>query len=307
MNKDKPELISFSIIIASFNCEKYIEDAIKSVISQTYENWELLVLDDASCDNSIEKITPFLGDNRISLIRHKKNQGAGKTFRDALNYVSNEIIGVLDCDDALHYKALEIIAKEYKKNPECGMIYSSHWICDSNLNVIKKTSLNDSADPKKTNLLERSASHFKTFKKEIYDSTPGFNPRFRMCIDSDICYKLEEVTSLKFIDVPLYYYRIHNFGVSINNKSRVILEEYIAKLNAYCRRMGKNLPNLTRREILFEYYKCVFFKITYFFTIIKEYFKINYVLKKFFKIKLNLPRNILKRYQNIRKYVLYWF
>ena len=69
--------ISFSILMATYNNANYIETAIKSVINQTYLNWELIIVNDASTDNSIKIIEPFLKDKRIQLIILSKNQGVG--------------------------------------------------------------------------------------------------------------------------------------------------------------------------------------------------------------------------------------
>ena len=64
--KSKP--ITFSILMANYNNSDNIEEAIQSVISQTYQHWKLIFVDDASTDNSIEIIKPYLKDNRIKLI-----------------------------------------------------------------------------------------------------------------------------------------------------------------------------------------------------------------------------------------------
>lgn len=57
--------LSFSILMANYNNARYIEESIKGVISQTYSNWELIIVDDFSTDDSISRIQPFLKDKRI--------------------------------------------------------------------------------------------------------------------------------------------------------------------------------------------------------------------------------------------------
>ena len=68
---------SFSVFIANYNNERYIATAIESIISQTYKNWELVIVDDGSTDNSIQVVEPYLKDKRIKLIALKKNFGVG--------------------------------------------------------------------------------------------------------------------------------------------------------------------------------------------------------------------------------------
>ena len=79
MDKKSP----FSVLIANYNNAKYIKKAIESVLKQTYKNWEIVIVDDASTDNSLEVIRPYLKDKRIKLVKHKENQG-WETLEDAI-------------------------------------------------------------------------------------------------------------------------------------------------------------------------------------------------------------------------------
>jgi len=306
-NRSSQSNISFSILMASYNLENYIEEAIESVVTQTYPHWEIIIVDDASTDKSIEKIKLFLKDHRIKLFINKRNKGAGHTIKTAADNSSNMVLCVLDCDDKLHKNALEVMAKAYQENQDCGYIYSTHWICDSKLSNQRITNLNVPVDLKKTNLLEFKTSHFKTFKKEAYDQTKGFNPNFKLYCDGDISFKLEEVTKLKFINVPLYYYRKHKGGASLKHRSQVFLENYIAKVNAYHRRLKTDLPNLSIESLYIEYYKCIFFKITLFLTYLKEYFRLNHIFDRILRMFVNIPIKVEKKLGNIKKKYFYWF
>ena len=79
-----------SIITASYNYSKYISETIKSVQTQTYSDWELIVVDDASTDNSVEIIRSFCDDKRIKLICHDKNKGLSKVIQTGLKYAKGE-------------------------------------------------------------------------------------------------------------------------------------------------------------------------------------------------------------------------
>jgi len=115
---------SFSVFIANYNNEKYLETAINSIISQTYKNWELVIVDDGSTDNSLQIIEPFLKDKRIKLIVLKQNCGVGYSKKIGADNCQNDILGVLDADDKIHEETLEIIVDAYKNNPNCGFIYT---------------------------------------------------------------------------------------------------------------------------------------------------------------------------------------
>ena len=96
------ENIKVSIITASYNYAEYISEAIESVINQTYPNWELIIVDDGSKDNSVEIIKSYCDkDNRIKLVQHKngKNKGLKQTLLLGLKKASADWIAFLEADD----------------------------------------------------------------------------------------------------------------------------------------------------------------------------------------------------------------
>jgi len=294
--------VSFSILMANYNNGKYIEEAISSVINQSYPNWELIIVDDCSNDDSIEKIKPFLKEKRIKLIQHEQNLGYGGTLKTAADSASNKVIGILDSDDKLHKKALETMVSEYHNTPNYGFIYSTMFQCDSRLNNCSKVNWIGSTLPKKTNIFTIRISHFKTFLRDAYIKTPGFDPTQKKAVDKDIIFKLEEVTELKYVDIPLYYYRWHGGGIS-QEKSHYKAEfyHYLAKLKAYYRRKNSTIPNFTQKQIKFEYYRITFYKLTHFLIRIYRKFRISEFLKKALESLPYVPPAILKIIRKLNK------
>lgn len=88
-----------SIIMPVYNAEEYIDDAIQSVLSQTYSNWELILVDDCSTDNSVKIINKYLSDTRIKLLMNKVNSGPAVARNKALDNASGDYITFLDSDD----------------------------------------------------------------------------------------------------------------------------------------------------------------------------------------------------------------
>jgi len=88
-----------SIIMPSYNTAKYISDSIKSVISQTYSNWELLIVDDCSTDQTESVIAPFLGDKRIRYFKNSQRRGAAMSRNYALREAKGRWMAFLDSDD----------------------------------------------------------------------------------------------------------------------------------------------------------------------------------------------------------------
>ena len=265
--------------MANYNNGMYVAEAIESVVSQTYPLWELIIVDDCSSDNSVEAIQSFLKDKRIKLILHKRNRGYGGSLKTAADYASNTIFGILDSDDKLHETALGIMADAYKNNPDYGFIYSTCWGCDSELkNCILNTDLGKII-PKNKVFFRVCISHFKTFRRDDYLKTQGFDPAIKRAVDKDIIFKLEEVCKLKFINVPLYYRRVHERGISQGeNEFLARIFFYITKYKAYQRRLHTNIPNCTLKDLYLEYFEITFLDILKFLKNLSRILRINILI-----------------------------
>lgn len=97
-----------SIITPCYNCEQYIAETIESVLAQTYTNWEMLITDDCSNDQSPEILNSYAQrDKRINIIRHEQNWGAAKARNSAIELSQGEYIAFLDSDDLWTPQKLE--------------------------------------------------------------------------------------------------------------------------------------------------------------------------------------------------------
>jgi len=88
-----------SIVMPSYNTAEYIAESIQSVLAQSYKNWELLIVDDCSTDNTDEIVKPYLIDERIRYLRNEKNSGAAVSRNRALRDAKGKWIAFLDSDD----------------------------------------------------------------------------------------------------------------------------------------------------------------------------------------------------------------
>lgn len=111
-----------SIITPNWNCAKYICETIKSVQAQTYQNWEMIIVDDCSTDNSEEMVKPFLEqDKRISFLKNSKNSGAAVSRNYALREAKGRWVAFLDSDDLWLPEKLE---KQLKFMVENNHVFS---------------------------------------------------------------------------------------------------------------------------------------------------------------------------------------
>lgn len=105
-----------SIITPSYNTAKFISKTIESVQAQTYKNWEMIIVDDCSTDNTDEVVCKYLSDNRIKYIKNEKNSGAAVSRNKALREAKGKWIAFLDSDDLWSPEKLEKQIKFMKEN-----------------------------------------------------------------------------------------------------------------------------------------------------------------------------------------------
>jgi len=225
-----------SIAMTCYNQGHFITDAIRSIINQSYKEWELVILDDASSDNSMDIIhhcvRQFHLKDRIQIIRHRENEGYGSSLADAIQMGNGDLVAIIDSDDALFDPdAFAICVEAHKNNPDVAMTYSNYNECDSKLHIIK--TYKTKQIPEGRTYLDGGirVSHFKVFKKVNYLQTSGINSRLRQTVDKDLTLKIEETGKLLFIDKVLYNYRKHtkNLSLTIGKKDKEY-QRFIAEM-----------------------------------------------------------------------------
>jgi len=127
-----------SIITPTYNGERFIERAIKSVLWQTFNDWELIVVDDASTDQTVEIIKRYCEkDKRIKLIELKENTGGPAIPRTiACKEAKGKLIAFLDQDDIFYPEYLRTIVGYFKENPEVDILVNFAWSFDENTKKI---------------------------------------------------------------------------------------------------------------------------------------------------------------------------
>lgn len=132
-NKEHPLV---SIITASYNSAKFIDQTIESILAQTYTNWELLITDDCSTDNCIEIIQKYvIQDKRIKLFRLKQNSGAGIARNNSIREATGKYIAFCDSDDKWKPDKLEKQLSFMVSNGY-AFTYTSYDVIDENNNTI---------------------------------------------------------------------------------------------------------------------------------------------------------------------------
>ena len=161
----------FSIIVPVYNCQDYIERCIESVLNQTYKNFELIIVNDGSTDNSLTIIKEYeKQDKRIKVI-DKKNEGVSAARNDALALAQGPFICFLDADDYIDSNFLEESEKIYSEHKELEWLSFGYYseIEDNDQNKISSDKLNYKT---------KYYKNIKSLKKdlvELWDNTVLYN------------------------------------------------------------------------------------------------------------------------------------
>lgn len=232
----------FSVLIANYNNGRYLQEAIDSVLEQTYTNWEIVLVDDKSTDNSFEIYEKYKDDDRFHLYFNEENKGCGYTKHRCAELAQGELCGFLDPDDKLADNAMEIMVDAHERHFQCSLVYSTLYLWDDvsrSVRVLEEVGAMENGEDFLISS-NKIVSHFAVFKKLFYEKTIGIDKTLSSAVDFDLYVKLEEVGDMQFIEVPLYYYRQ-------NNPQSISIGSNKASATAFHNRMEASLNALTRR------------------------------------------------------------
>ncbi len=184
----------FSVLIANYNNGKYLQEAIASVYAQTYKNWEIILVDDASTDNSKDVYSELEKDARIHIFYNEKNMGCGYTKRRCAELANGELCGYLDPDDELLPVALDKMVVAFCDIDDVSIVYSRCYICNNKGEIIGENN-HLKLSPNETYFDYRwyGAMHFAAYKNVLYKKTEGVSADLAAGVDQDLYFKMEEV------------------------------------------------------------------------------------------------------------------
>lgn len=117
-------MISFSVIMPTYNQAGFIRNAIRSLFAQTYPHWELIIINDGCTDNTEEFISDYLKDERVTYLKNEHNEGIGFSINRALDIAKYDYIAYLPSDDFYYRNHLEVISEKIEENENTILVYS---------------------------------------------------------------------------------------------------------------------------------------------------------------------------------------
>lgn len=252
MDNEKPTV---SVIIPTYNRAHLIGRSIQSVLDQTYRDFEIIVVDDGSSDNTEEVITGFI-DARIRYVRHQQNKGAGAARNTGIKLAKGKYIAFQDSDDEWLPTKLEIQIKAFDiVSPDVGVIYTDM------LQIKKDGAKEYWHSPTVTYgyLINPITLNYQVWgigiqstliKKECFDEVGHFDERFPRFIDLEIFIRLLKHYHFHHIKKPLVKYYVEE-GISSNVNALLIARKLL--LETYSEDIKKNGKFLANQYFLIGY------------------------------------------------------
>jgi len=224
-----------SVVMASYNCEKYVGDAIESILNQTFKDFEFIILDDASRDNTYSVIKTYAKkDKRIRLYKNKKNMQVAHSLNKGVTLAKTDIIVRMDADDVSYPKRLETQYKYLLRHKNVAVVGSNMDIMNKDGKIVSKREYSSSSkELKKISFRYSPFAHPSVvFRKHVFEEFGGYDPAMVPCEDIDLWFKIGSKYEFGNIPKTLLKYR---FIISSNSHKGLKKLELLGlkiKLNA---------------------------------------------------------------------------
>ncbi len=217
----------FSIIVPCYNQEKYLAETLDSVLLQTFANWECIIVNDGSTDNSEKIIDDYCSKDSRFIKLNQQNQGLAASRNNGIKTAKGTFILPLDGDDKIGNQYLELAKKEFEKNPDTKLVYCKARLFDA------KNEIWDLPEyDYETLVFINHVFCSGVFKKEDYQKTSGYDTNMKFGYEDwefwlQFLKKEDRVVQLN--SVQFYYRQRENSMMSFMSDKEKLkqMEEYI--------------------------------------------------------------------------------
>lgn len=276
------------MVMAVYNGEKYLAEAIESILSQTFEDFEFIIVDDGSTD-STQKVIRSYKDKRIKLIV-QKNKGLSISCNNAISVAKGKYIARQDADDISlperFWKQFEFL----ESHPIVGLLGTNYHTIDANGDI--RSTTNVFTHPSDLDLAETIYNQFGHgtvfIRRNILNKSGVYNPRYHIANDVDLWVRISHVSKISNLVQPLYKWRSAQEGLSTNPKNKERLKSEVWEI----------------RNAAFDHY----LKVGNFYSLLSFHpLSVREGSRKYLKMKSVLFRNLslLYAYRKYRKRAIF--
>ncbi len=256
-------MVLVSVLMASYNHERYLSETIESVLNQSFKDFELIIFDDFSRDNSRVIIEDFQRkDERVKAFFHEKNRGISPTLNGLLSKASGKYIAYIDSDDVWDPLKLEKQLAILEKNDSL-VVWCEGEIIDKNSVPTGKTftEFNFAINKKKSGrifeellyanfILDSSLIHRRDFMKDIQ-----FDEQLKYLNGYKYVVSLANKHQFFFIDEPLAKYRLHGKNSNMQSDKKASDQDGILINEYFLRHYSKEIPKRIKAILYFYLFK----------------------------------------------------
>lgn len=224
-----------TVVMAVYNAAQFLREAVASVLAQTYRDFELIVVDDSSSDDSLSILQSF-EDPRVRILRHDTNMGAALSRNDALAAARGELVAIMDADDECVPTRLERQVAFLDANPLVGLVGCGVYDnIDASGAVLYTSYLPEDNKTIQQTLVERWCFLHSSimFRRALYESVGGYRKAFEPAEDHDFILRILEHCQTHNLFERLVRYRLNPRGLS------VVGHQYINELGEVAMRLAQ--------------------------------------------------------------------
>lgn len=209
-----------SVITPAYNSAQYIREAVDSVISQSYQPIEYIVIDDGSTDGTYEILSQYSSEEKIILLSHENNcnKGQSASLNLGLKLCRGKYIVILDSDDVLDNGKIAKQVQFMEENQDVGAVYGQAMVVSETGEPLYELPSNDHIEKGDPNELLLDcyipSPGAVLFRKSVLDEVGFFEEGFRASQDHDLLVRLAEIAPLAFQRGLVFYYRRHENSIS---------------------------------------------------------------------------------------------
>lgn len=217
-----PEIPVLSVTVLNYNYAHYLPACLDSILSQTMRDFEVLLINDCSTDDSLDVIKPYLADSRVKLIHHEVNRGYVSSLLEGCARSCGRYLTVISADDyALSPQAFEIATQTMEADQDIVVHYSAwHQVDDDgHIEHTRRATdcdrVSDGVDELRRLLLDSPVLHSGTIiRRSAYDTVGGYDSRCRYSVDTNMWLALCSAGKIAYANRSLYAYRAHSSNLS---------------------------------------------------------------------------------------------
>lgn len=236
-----------SVVMAVYNAAPFLTETVQSILHQTYSNFEYVIVDDGSTDNSWNILNTLAArDTRIILLRNQPNVGVVRSLNRGLDQSKGKLIVRQDADDISHPERITKQLDFLEANPDYGLVAAVPQPIDVNGNALSFAGWEATENEEiQTKLLDYMClcGPSITIRRECLQAAGFyFAEGLDASEDYDLCLRIAEVTKLVSLTGSLYLYRQHPESASSKRAQQQMFNKAVALERAIYRRYGKNPP-----------------------------------------------------------------